>query len=40
MRVHPPTSPFDLMVWSPKAEVPVPSTMPPKAPGMKRCRLE
>ena len=40
MRVQPPTRPFDFMTWSPKAEVPVPSTTPPKAPGMKRVRFE
>ena len=40
MRVQPPTRPFDFITWSPKADVPVPSTTPPKAPGMKRLRFE
>src|SRR5215470_12996572 len=33
IRVQPPTNACDLMVWLPKAEVPVPSNRPPNAPG-------
>ena len=40
MRVQPATTPLVLIVWSPKADVPVPSRMPPNAPGMLRCRFE
>ena len=40
MRVQPITSPLVLIFWSPKAEVPVPSSTPPKAPGTKRWRFE
>jgi len=40
MRVHPATTPLVLMVWSPNADVPVPSRMPPNAPGMFRLRFE
>ena len=39
-RVHPPTSALVLIVWLPKADVPVPSRMPPKAPGIWRIRFE
>ena len=40
MRVHPPTIPLVWMVWLPNADVPVPSTTPPKAPGIWRLRFE
>src|SRR6478736_5354064 len=33
-RVQPPTNALVLIVWFPNADVPVPSTTPPKAPGM------
>src|SRR3954447_10576609 len=38
--VQPPTSALVLIVWLPKADVPVPSTTPPNAPGICRSRLE
>jgi hypothetical protein len=38
MRVQPSTRPFEVIVWSPKAEVPVPSMIPPNAPGIERSR--
>ena len=40
MCVQPPTNALVLIVWLPKAEVPVPSTTPPKAPGICRVRFE
>src|SRR5215468_2161251 len=40
IRVHPPTSAFVLFVWLPNADVPVPSRMPPNAPGICRVRFE
>src|SRR5689334_8572695 len=40
MCVHPPTSAWVLIVWLPKAEVPVPSITPPNAPGICRFRFE
>ena len=39
-RVQPPTIALVLIVWLPNAEVPVPSTTPPKAPGIWRLRFE
>src|SRR5215510_5626191 len=36
--VQPPTNALVLIVWLPNAEVPVPSTTPPKAPGIWRSR--
>ena len=40
MRVQPSITLLLLIVWLPKADVPVPSRMPPKAPGMLRWRFE
>ena len=40
MRVQPRTRALVSIVWLPKAEVPVPSTTPPKAPGIWRSRCE
>ena len=40
MCVQPPTKALVLIVWLPKAEVPVPSITPPKAPGIWRVRFE
>jgi hypothetical protein len=40
MRVHPPTNAWVFISWLPNAEVPVPSTTPPKAPGISRVRFE
>src|SRR5690349_9319668 len=39
-RVQPPTTALVLIVWLPNADVPVPSTTPPKAPGISRSRFE
>ena len=39
-RVQPPTTALVLIFWLPKAEVPVPSITPPKAPGISRSRFE
>ena len=39
-RVQPPTSALVLIVWLPNADVPVPSTTPPNAPGIWRVRFE
>ena len=40
IRVQPPTIALVLMVWLPNADVPVPSTTPPNAPGIWRVRFE
>ena len=39
-RVQPPTVALVLIVWLPNADVPVPSTTPPNAPGICRVRFE
>ena len=39
-RVQPPTNAFVRMCWLPNADVPVPSTTPPNAPGISRSRFE
>src|SRR5258706_8941273 len=39
-RVQPPTTALVLIVWLPKADVPVPSMTPPNAPGICRLRFE
>src|SRR4029453_14785092 len=39
-RVQPPTVALVLIVWLPNGGVPVPSTMPPNAPGICRVRFE
>src|SRR4029079_3460154 len=39
-RVQPPTVALVLIVWLPKADVPVPSTTPPNAPGICLVRFE
>src|SRR6185295_18249460 len=38
--VQPPTTALVLIVWFPNADVPVPSTTPPKAPGICLVRFE